>query len=238
MGMSVAASPDAARLPGPSLRVAISLMLVGAALAIPTFIAGIVPVVRAITNPIQFDAPGPVRVHLGKGTYMVYEDKGASSIGSSFSFDDSVTITPADVMVSAVDGTNLEVRDRGTIRETLTRNGDRFVGAVRFTTPASGDYVVSVHEATARPVLIARPFSNVVRSGLGWFALAGVGGLAFGVGVVLLIVGSVRRSRVRKTFAYATLPPPGLPPAGWHTDPWDTGRLRYWDGNRWTEHVQ
>jgi hypothetical protein len=236
--MSVAASSDAARLPGPSLRVAISLMLVGAALAIPTFIAGIVPVVRAITNPIQFDAPGPVRVHLGKGTYMVYQDKGASSIGSSFSFDDSVTITPADVMVSGVDGTNVEVRDRGTIRETLTRNGDRFVGAVRFTTPASGDYVVSVHETTARPVLIARPFSNVVRSVLGWFALAGVGGLAFGVGVVLLIVGSVRRSRVRKTFAYATLPPPGLPPAGWHTDPWDTGRLRYWDGNRWTEHVQ
>ncbi|HEY5173105.1 MAG TPA: DUF2510 domain-containing protein [Acidimicrobiia bacterium] len=231
--MSTAATPDARRSPGPSLRVAISLMVVGAALAIPTFIAGIVPVVRAVTNPIRFDAPGQAVVHLGKGTYMVYEDKGASSIGSAFSTDDSVTITPADVTVSGADGTSIQVRDRGTIRETLTRDGDRFVGAVRFTTPASGDYAVTVHDTTARPVLIARPLSNIVGSVLGWFALTGVGGLAFGVGVVLLIVGSVRRSRMRNAFAYAT-----LPPAGWYPDPGDAGRSRYWDGYRWTEHVQ
>ncbi|MGH3444969.1 MAG: DUF2510 domain-containing protein [Nocardioidaceae bacterium] len=27
------------------------------------------------------------------------------------------------------------------------------------------------------------------------------------------------------------------PPAGWHPDPQDASRLRYWDGNAWTEHV-
>src|SRR4051812_14530371 len=28
-----------------------------------------------------------------------------------------------------------------------------------------------------------------------------------------------------------------LPPAGWHTDPHGRHQLRYWDGTRWTEHV-
>ncbi|HET7385860.1 MAG TPA: DUF2510 domain-containing protein [Nocardioidaceae bacterium] len=27
------------------------------------------------------------------------------------------------------------------------------------------------------------------------------------------------------------------PPAGWHPDPQDASRLRYWDGTAWTEHV-
>jgi hypothetical protein len=27
----------------------------------------------------------------------------------------------------------------------------------------------------------------------------------------------------------------GLPPAGWYTDPQDEARLRYWDGEAWTD---
>jgi hypothetical protein len=30
-------------------------------------------------------------------------------------------------------------------------------------------------------------------------------------------------------------PPPSLPPAGWYRDA-ASGRLRWWDGQRWTEH--
>src|SRR5690554_5107130 len=29
----------------------------------------------------------------------------------------------------------------------------------------------------------------------------------------------------------------GLPPAGWHPDPHDPSRLRWWDGTEWTAHV-
>ena len=68
---------------------------------------------------------------------------------------------------------------------------------------------------------------------LGWFALTGLGGIVLFVGVVLLIVGSVRRGRARNAFAYAAPPSPG-----WHPDPWGAARWRYWDGYRWTEHVQ
>ena len=52
---------------------------------------------------------------------MVYEDTGASSIGSSFSSDDSVTITPGDVTVTGVRRHERStVFDRGSIDETLT----------------------------------------------------------------------------------------------------------------------
>ncbi|MDP9334793.1 MAG: DUF2510 domain-containing protein [Actinomycetota bacterium] len=231
--MSIAETSKAARPPGPSLRVAIALMVAGTAIAIPTFIAGVAPIVRTMRTPIRFDAPSTVRVHLGKATYMLYEDTGRSSIGSPFSSPGSVTMTPGDVTVAAADHTNVEVYDRGTIRETLSSGGDQFVGAARFTTPASGDYTVSVRSTTRKAILIARPLSDTVGSVLGWFALTGLGGIVLFVGVVLLILGSVRRGRARKAFAYAATPSPG-----WHPDPWGSGRWRYWDGYRWTEHVQ
>jgi hypothetical protein len=233
MKMNMAETPNAARHPGPSLRVAIALIVAGIAIAIPTFIAGIVPIVRTITSPVRFDAPNTVRMHLGKGTYMVYEDTGRDSIGSAFSSPGTVTITPGDVTVSTVDETNIEVYDRGKGRETITNGGDRFVGAARFTTPAAGDYTVSVRSAARKAILIARPFRDTIESVVGWFALTGVGGIALCAGVVLLIVGSVRRGRARNALAYAAATSPG-----WHPDPWGSGRWRYWDGYRWTEHVQ
>jgi hypothetical protein len=233
MKVSIAETAKAPRRPGPSLGMAIALMVAGTAIAIPTFIAGFAPIVRTMRTPVRFDAPNTIRVHLGKATYMVYEDTGRSSIGSPFSSPGNVTITPGDVTVSAADNTNVEVYDRGAIRETLTNRGDRFVGAARFTTPASGDYTISVRSTTRKAILIARPLGDTIGSVLGWFAVAGFGGVVLFAGVVLLILGSVRRGRARNALRYAAPPSPG-----WHPDPWGSGRWRYWDGYRWTEHVQ
>ncbi|WP_148090550.1 DUF2510 domain-containing protein, partial [Cellulomonas algicola] len=31
---------------------------------------------------------------------------------------------------------------------------------------------------------------------------------------------------------------PASPPAAWYPDPHDAAQLRWWDGGRWTEHVE
>lgn len=232
MEMIVPQPATVTRPPGPSLRLAIVLMVLGAALAVPTLVAGIIPITRSVSNADTFVSPGPVVMHLGKGTYMVYEFTGNGSFDSPFSNDD-VTITPADVTVTGPTGLPLTVFDRGSLQETRRSNGGEFVGAARFTTPTDGMYTIAVRSATPTGFAVARPLSAAIRTALPWFALAGVGGIAFVVGVVLLIVGSVRRSHVQPAYAYGALPTPG-----WHPDPWGAAPLRYWDGTQWTGHTQ
>jgi hypothetical protein len=228
--MSGIETPRVTKPPGPSLVLSVLLIVAGLALAIPTAIAAILPFLDSAGH--TFEAPAPARMHLAKGRYLVYEDSGSISFGSSFNSGD-VTITPADVTVTDSANVDVAVFDRGDVRETRSSGGDQFVGAVRFETPASGDYTVTVRSAQTRRFLVARPLTDTVRSALGWFALAGVGGLTTVTGVVLLIVGAIRRSKGRNAFAYAAAAPPG-----WHPDPSGAGQWRYWDGTRWTEHVQ
>jgi hypothetical protein len=48
---------------------------------------------------------------------------------------------------------------------------------------------------------------------------------------------SIRPRKLKPARPLAVRTPAGLPPAGWFPDPQQASRLRYWDGDRWTEHV-
>jgi hypothetical protein len=221
-------TPRAPTAPGPSLWISIALIVTGVAVGIAGLVGGIAPFVRAVTASTRFDAPNIVRMHLDRGPYVIYEHTSSSP----FSFDDRVTITAANVTVTDPGGANVEVFDR-TTPESLSNQGDRFVGAVRFDAPSSGEYTVAVRNTPAVTILVARPFTTTIKHALVWFAFAALGGLLALTGIILLIVGSTRRSRARGALAHAVASPPG-----WHPDPGGSGRWRDWDGYRWTEHLQ
>jgi hypothetical protein len=60
--------------------------------------------------------------------------------------------------------------------------------------------------------VISRSLADAVRSRVAWVAGIPVGGLLLLIGLVLLVVGIVRRSRARKA-ALPGYPPPGSPGA-------------------------
>ena len=105
---------------------------------------------------------------------------------------------------------------------------------------------------------------DVAKDNLAWGLGIALGALLVFAGLIMLIVGIVRRSKAKRQAAapYAALPgfppivtapgavpglaspSPSAPPAAvptsppaWHPDPLGQHRLRYWDGTSWTEHT-
>ena len=179
---------------------------------------------RHIFDWTRLAAPGSTTVALEHGRWAVYQED-TIVIGHA--------MAPSDVRVSGDASTPVAASDQ----PTLTINGVRYRSAVEFSVPATGDYVVTIGEGTARRAVIARPFGTTVRSVLLWGLLAGVAGIAGIVGLVLALIGEpAPRGPVPPPGAY--FPPPAMvPPPGWYADPEVPGGQRWWDGQRWTQHT-
>jgi hypothetical protein len=232
------------------LIVGVLLGVVGGALFVGS--AG-ADVIRTFTAPIR-DTPLDVTIDLDEGTYVVYEQTGAGRGNGPFPSNQagSVTIAPDTVSVLNQSGESLPV-ETTTFDETIDRNNSTFTGAVRFTVEESGVHRVLV-DGVGQQVIVAPSIASSFGNAIAWLGIVALGALLAVIGLVLLIVGLVRGRRPAvtpvSTGAPVSLDPPAaapsvavqttVPPAapqGWYADPKGEARLRWWDGQQWTDYV-
>src|SRR5262249_20868544 len=150
------AAMPSAKPPGPSLRLSLILTILGAAIAIPSFIAFIVPLVNTLSSSSRYSVPSTISTHLGSGEYLIYEDTGSSGFGKTGD-PNSVTLRPSDVTITGSDGSTVRPYEPGAVVESLPRGGREYTGAVAFTTPTSDEYRIRISSPSSTTVLIARP---------------------------------------------------------------------------------
>jgi hypothetical protein len=221
-------------------------MIVGVLLAIAggAFFVGTAgsKVIETFTAPVRA-TPADFTIDLDEGTYVVYEQTGSSRGSGPVTTTQGgpVTITPSAIDVVSASGASVPV-EAMSLTETIDRNGQTFTGAARFSVVEPGPHRISVL-GNGRPIIVAPSVAGSFGSAVGWLALVGIGGLVALIGLVLLIVGFVRgRHPVRVAVtpsgsAAPTVVPSVVTPPGWFADPKGEARLRWWDGQQWTDNI-
>jgi hypothetical protein len=186
--------------PTPSLSLAIGLMVLGAAFGVLSVVMVTLPLLRLVRDAPSVTTPGSVTLELHKGLYKVFEATGTATAGpapgASVSSSGGATISATDVNVSGPDGRPVPVSD-SRADEGITRGRRHYSSAVAFRASTPGSYTVRIAAARG-DALISRSLADAVRTRVGWLAGIPVGGLLFLVGLVLLVVGVLRRSKARK----------------------------------------
>jgi hypothetical protein len=168
----------------PRLAPAIVVLIAGALVVTAAFGFGIRELVDRLSDSVTFDVPGAATMHLDGGRYAVYLDA---------NFSNRITVKDSNGVSLVVDDVDPD--------EHVTKNGTSFASAAEFTAPRPGDYVVTVTTTSQglRDVraLVTHPIGDTGRKLAPYGLVALAGGIVFIIGVVLLIVGTVRRDKAR-----------------------------------------
>lgn len=197
--------------------------------------------IRSINGQIEgfqrVPIPGQAEVSFAEpgGYTLYYEGWGAA--------DEQPTIPPFRVSLASVgDGEEVPIRDYGG-SQTYDLGGHSGRALATFRIEEPGRFLLRTEgepQDVEANVAVGRSVGpGILRTVIP--TLAGTLILVLG-GAVLAVVVAVRRNRARRLLP-ATADQPVTPwgqatgPAGWFADPGRRYELRYWDGQRWTEHV-
>lgn len=190
------------------------------------------PLYETITNEARL-TPVDAKLTLRAGRTVVYELTEREST-SAPAVEKDTTIKPKDVKVTGPDGASIPTTGFESSSETLSRSDGVYAGVVRFVTPKDGVYRVRVTTKDTQ-VVIAPALGSGFRKVLVWLTAGVLSALTFVLGVIVLIVGAVRRRRAPST---APAGGTGVPAKGWYPAPDADGKQRYWDGQAWTQYLR
>jgi hypothetical protein len=195
------------------------------------------PLVESWTKKSQ-QTPVDEQLTLRAGRYTVFELTGFTRTRgpvTTTTATEAPPITAADVDVIGPDGSAIQTFEFGSGTEEMTRGESVYSGVVRFTTPEAGVYHVRVSAPGSATVVIAPSFGSGFRAALPWLVAAFASSGAFMFGLLVLIIGAVRRRR-------QPIPEPAwgtvVPAKGWYPAPDAAGKQRYWDGQGWTQYLR
>jgi hypothetical protein len=194
-------TPRRRRKRGPSLWLSLGLLIGGIGVATPGGIGTGVQFTDSVFTAGSIQTPGTIAPHLKPGRYRVYEKTGTSpnnpgSPGFPFGDKGSTTLTPGDVTVTGAHDEHPTVGESDN-NETVTRGTNVYTSALTFRVTKGDDYKITVtppHEATGR-ALVSRSLRDTAVAAATWIAMTVIGTLMSILGLVLLIIGIIRRRR-------------------------------------------